>query len=91
MKASRLGEVVGNAMTSLAFNIVVQAPQTYIDIPPKSPFKFATLLFVASARQNKSTYSALALIATLAKGDLSLRSIKLWHFVIQYYSMPFSE
>ena len=37
----------------------------HLHIPPKSPFKFATLLFVATARQNKFTCSALTLIATL--------------------------
>ena len=41
-----------------------------IDIynPSKPPFKFASLLFVATARQNESICSALALIATLIRG-----------------------
>ena len=35
---------------------------------PSTPFKFASLLFVAMARQNESICSALSLIATLIRG-----------------------
>ena len=48
---------------------------THIYNPSKPPFKCASLLFVASVRQNKQVCSALTLIATLTKGDfvVSLR------------------
>ena len=39
----------------------------YIDNPSKPPFKFTSLLFVATARKNKFICSSLALIATLIR------------------------
>ncbi|MBQ2415656.1 MAG: hypothetical protein II283_04425, partial [Alistipes sp.] len=42
----------------------------YIDNPSKPPFKFTSLLFVATARKNKFICSSLALIATLIREAL---------------------
>ena len=39
----------------------------HIDNPSKPPFKFTSLLFVATARKNKFICSSLALIATLIR------------------------
>ena len=42
-------------------------PRNYFYIPSKPPFKFTSLLFVATARKNKFICSSLALIATLIR------------------------
>ena len=42
----------------------------HIDNPSKPPFKFTSLLFVATARKNKFICSSLALIATLIREAL---------------------
>ena len=49
-------------------------PPNDIDKPSKPPFKFASLLFVATARQNESICSALASIATLIREAYSDQS-----------------
>ena len=43
----------------------------HIDNPTKPPFKFTSLLFVATARKNKFICSSLALIATLIRETIN--------------------
>ena len=50
----------------------------HIDNPSKPPFKFTSLLFVATARKNKFICSSLALIATLIReASLGTESVNL--------------